>query len=152
MIIEYKKGNLLDVTSGYLAHGVNCQGVMGSGIALQIREKYPIVYTKYHNLCKIASPDELLGASQMVIINENLTIFNVFSQLKYGKDKKRYASLKAIRSGFTYINLWMNINNQQRPILNIPKIGAGLGGLDWNDVERVINEVTDNIDITVYEL
>ena len=32
-MIEYRKGNLLDVTSGLIAHGVNCQGVMGSGVA-----------------------------------------------------------------------------------------------------------------------
>lgn len=40
-------GNLLDIESGIIAHQVNCKGVMGAGLAKQIRLKYPIVYQAY---------------------------------------------------------------------------------------------------------
>lgn len=40
-MIEYRKGNLLDITSGVIVHGCNMRGVMGSGVALAIRNKYP---------------------------------------------------------------------------------------------------------------
>ena len=38
-------GNILSNNSGIIVHGVNCQKVMGSGIALQIKNQYPIVYS-----------------------------------------------------------------------------------------------------------
>ena len=34
-----------------ICHQVNCQGVMGSGIAKQVREKYPNVYNSYKKAC-----------------------------------------------------------------------------------------------------
>ena len=43
-MIHYVKGNLLDSDCDYICHQVNCQGVMGSGIAKQIRERWPEVY------------------------------------------------------------------------------------------------------------
>ena len=48
-MITYVKGNLLESDCNYICHQVNCQGRMGSGIAGQIREKWPIVYEMYHN-------------------------------------------------------------------------------------------------------
>ena len=41
------KGDLLNETTGLIAHGVNCQGVMGKGIALAIKKKYPQVFIDY---------------------------------------------------------------------------------------------------------
>jgi O-acetyl-ADP-ribose deacetylase (regulator of RNase III) len=49
-MIHYVKGNLLDSNCDYICHQVNCQGVMGSGIARQIRERYPVVYLYYKML------------------------------------------------------------------------------------------------------
>ena len=47
MEIIYKNGNLLDAQTAVIAHQVNCQGVMGSGVAKQIRDKWTNVYTAY---------------------------------------------------------------------------------------------------------
>ena len=47
MKIIYKKGNLLDAQTDVIAHQVNCQGVMGSGVAKQIKEKWPDVFKQY---------------------------------------------------------------------------------------------------------
>ena len=46
-MIETRKGNLLEQTKGVIIHGCNCQGVMSSGIALQIRNKWPGVFETY---------------------------------------------------------------------------------------------------------
>ena len=50
-MIHYVKGNLLDSNCDYICHQVNCQGVMGSGIARQIRERWPEVYKDYYDHC-----------------------------------------------------------------------------------------------------
>ena len=51
MEIVYKEGNLLDAQTDVIAHQVNCQGVMGSGVAKQIRDKWPRVYDSYVTYC-----------------------------------------------------------------------------------------------------
>jgi O-acetyl-ADP-ribose deacetylase (regulator of RNase III) len=48
-MLHYKKGNLLEVKEGIITHGVNCQGVMGSGVALAIKQKYPSAFYSYKN-------------------------------------------------------------------------------------------------------
>ena len=47
-MIKVVKGNLLDATEAIIAHQVNCQKKMNSGVAKAIREKYPIVFDIYH--------------------------------------------------------------------------------------------------------
>ena len=50
MIYEVK-GNLLDSSCDYICHQVNCQGIMGAGLAGQIRTHWPEVYEEYRTLC-----------------------------------------------------------------------------------------------------
>ena len=53
-MIEYIKGDIRDTDCKVIAHGVNCQGVMGSGVAKALYEKWPEVkksYLKYCNKC-----------------------------------------------------------------------------------------------------
>lgn len=154
-MIEYRKGNLLDVTSGVIAHGVNCQGVMGSGVALAIRKKYPLVYKRYLGFCKIEdneSTSDLLGLVQYVPVDiQNnqpavLLVANCFTQDFYGS-KGRHVNYEAVAKCFSKLNEMSDEYGQ----LNIPKIGAGLGGGDWNVIEAIIkSEYKD--DVIVWEL
>ena len=52
MSITWIVGNILDAKADAILHQTNCKGVMGAGLALQIRNKYPDVYAKYRILCK----------------------------------------------------------------------------------------------------
>jgi O-acetyl-ADP-ribose deacetylase (regulator of RNase III) len=47
--MKFLSGNLLDVNDGIIVHGCNCQGVWGSGVAKQMKEKYPEAFTKYQS-------------------------------------------------------------------------------------------------------
>jgi O-acetyl-ADP-ribose deacetylase (regulator of RNase III) len=47
MIEIVEHSNLLEVKSGIICHQVNCIGAMGTGIALQIRNKWPVVFNDY---------------------------------------------------------------------------------------------------------
>lgn len=46
-MIEYIKGNILNVTEGIIVQQVNCMGVMGAGLAKQIKDKWPNIYNDY---------------------------------------------------------------------------------------------------------
>ena len=81
MELVYCNGNLLDAQTTIIGHQVNCQGVMGSGVAKQIKEKWPGVFSHYQSRCRdIATP---LGDVQLVKVNDTQYIANIFGQFDY---------------------------------------------------------------------
>lgn len=46
-MLKVIEGDILTVTHGIIAHQCNCRGVMGAGLALQVRNKYSKVYSEY---------------------------------------------------------------------------------------------------------
>ena len=53
MVIYIKEGDIfkVDGVTSY-AHGCNCAGAMGKGIAVQFKTKYPEMYKTYKQMCK----------------------------------------------------------------------------------------------------
>ena len=85
-MITYVKGDLLDSNCDYICHQVNCRGVMGAGIAKQIRERFPEVYRVYNERYEYASrvlesTDKMLGSTDIVWVPEhNKYVVNMYSQ------------------------------------------------------------------------
>lgn len=148
-MIEIINANILKNTHGLIVHGTNCSGGFGSGIAGQIRMLYPQVYEEFK---KMKQGEHLLGVVQYVHIKDDLYIGNAFSQLHFGNDGKRYASVDAIYKALENAFKWCTIYNLP---LHAPKIGCGLGGLDWTlDVEPIFIELINkypSVDLTVYD-
>jgi len=81
MIEVLKNSNILDVQTGIICHQTNCVGVMGGGLALQIRNKWPEVYKQYCSFCEgyqNRKAIELLGYVQDVIVDNDLVVANCF--------------------------------------------------------------------------
>ncbi len=135
-MIEYKKGNLLDVTEGIIIHGCNAQGVMGSGVALAVKEKYPTAYKDYVAEYEYRSKLDI-GNTVKSWVSEDLMIINAITQDKYGRDNKRYVNYAAIVRCFDEAISYARAYQYD---LHFPKIGAGLGGGDWNIIEQLIND------------
>lgn len=141
-MIEYKKGNLLDVTEGIIVHGANAQGVMGSGVAKAIREKYPECFEQYrfqYEAYTLVLGDIVWWCK----VNENgggysddLYIANAITQEFYGTDR-RHVNYWAIANAFKEIFRQANV---VKATVHFPKIGAGLGGGDWDIIEAIIND------------
>lgn len=140
MINYHEPRDVTEVPRGIIAHGVNCQHAMGSGVALAIRKKWPIVYEHY-----MTGPQGLKALGRCVLINvdgsvrEDLFVANCYTQLNYGKDGAIYADRSAIRLSLSEVYRWADYYH-----LNVfmPKIGCGLGGLDWeHDVLPIIEEL-----------
>ena len=139
-MIEYRKGNLLDVKEGVIAHGVNCQGVMGAGVALAIKNAYPNVYDHYYSKCRADmqyDDCEILGDVQFVTVTEKplLVITNCFTQESCGQDK-RHVNYEAVAKCFWILNSRVKLYTYGP--LYIPKIGAGLAGGDWKVISAII--------------
>ena len=132
-------GNLLSNETGILIHGVNCQKVMGSGIALQIKNQYPEVYDSYLEYF-IENPSPL-GEIDIVIIKPDLMIVNAFTQMYYGKNPNtRYVSYDAIDNCFKAIaNFYESEELKHKNIpIRFPLIGAGKGNGNWHCIHEII--------------
>lgn len=147
-MIHYKKGNLLDVTSGVIIHGCNAQGVMGSGVALAVKEKYPKAYQVYKDF-EARHTLRLGSISQVRISNTQLYIANIITQEFYGRDPNtRYVSYGAVHLGFENLN---NFHVEDIPF-HFPKIGAGLGNGDWNIIADLIELACPSRELICWEL
>ena len=133
-MIYYKEGNLLDMFEqdkfDCIAHGANCFNIMGAGIADQIRNRFPIAYVSdklYH-----LSPLERLGNFSYGDTDHGV-VYNLYTQFSPGP----HATLAAIELAFQKLNHFIDKDH----LLGIPKIGCGIGGLNWVDVAFTILSV-----------
>ena len=128
--------DILTVESGVICHQVNCQGVMGSGLAKSIRAKWPQVYTDYVKFCNSYKYDfERLGEAQFIKVGENLWVCNIFGQLNYGTGERQtdYAALKSVFKELPNSKL----GNQQ---FYFPYLfSSNLAGGNWNIVSKMID-------------
>lgn len=147
MKIEYRQGDLLESGScNVIAHGCNAQGVMGSGIAKQIRERYPKAYTAYRK--EYEERGLFLGDIVSVFIPEQkIWILDCITQQNYGRDGKLYVDYGAIRTCMQKINMFL-----YAPCCRLPRIGAGLAGGDWGIIETIIEEEMTRVKPIVYTL
>lgn len=147
MITKEIQGNILDTELKYIAHGVNSQDVMGSGVAKVLFKKYPDVKKRYHEYCNVVEIERRLeSVCSTQIQKDGKVIFNMFTQYNYGYDGKRYVNYAAIVQCLTKI-----VNQGTVKVLAIPRIGFGLAGGDWEIVKQLINDVTqDKLEVWVY--
>lgn len=150
MKIIYREGNVLECAEPWILHGVNCQGVMGSGVAKAIRAKYPSAYAVY----KVWEDQNglELGGVTFAEQADGKTIFNGLTQNFYGRDGKCYVDYTAIREVIEAIDDYAAKHVEYMPSVAMPKIGAGLGGGDWNFISTIIEECSHNFQPVVYTI
>ena len=136
------KGDILNIDSDVIVQQVNCQGVMGSGLAKQIRDKYPVVYEEYKEYCKNVKPEELLGFHQIVKVEDSKFVVNIFSQLHYGRSKHIvYTNYEALERAINIVIIKLDMSNAKS--IAFPKnIGCGLANGDWNKVYQIIKRAS----------
>jgi O-acetyl-ADP-ribose deacetylase (regulator of RNase III) len=133
MPVVFIKGDLF-ATEGLVAyaHGVNCAGAMGAGIAIEFKKRWPRMYEEYALRCA----DRRFQLGDVFPWSEDgVTVYNLGTQEHWRKKSQLPALAKALRSMTT---LATNAGIER---VGLPRIGAGLGGLDWMRVKRVLTEV-----------
>jgi len=140
-MITKVKGSVLDAT-GFIVHCVNCQGVMGSGVAKAIRERWPIVFDRYEKVSapylESGSNPLMLGKIQMVEVGNTQVVVNLFGQLNYGGGGgTRYMSYDAFDTGFkTFASHF--VGEKEKVAVNFPLLGAVLAGGEWSIISSII--------------
>jgi O-acetyl-ADP-ribose deacetylase (regulator of RNase III) len=149
MTVKIIVGDLLNSTEDIIGHQVNCQGVMGSGVALALREQYSNLYSSYKQFCNNHTPHDLLGKCQIVKTGSKFTA-NLFGQLNYGRQKIRYTDYDALKNSL--IALKKNAIEKGHSVALPFNIGCGLANGNWGIVEPMIQEVFIDYEVTLYKI
>jgi O-acetyl-ADP-ribose deacetylase (regulator of RNase III) len=136
MTIIYKSGDIFAEPAEAIVNTVNCVGVMGKGIALEFKKRWPENYKAYKKKC-----DQKLLMTGKVFVFENSDFF--------GKDDHRFlinfptkkhwrskSELSYVEDGLD--DLITQIKKMGIKSVAIPPLGCGNGGLDWEDVKILI--------------
>ncbi len=145
-MIKIVSGNILkDNNSQAITNPVNCVGVMGAGLALQFKKQYPNNFKEYKLACNLNKVK--LGKMFITRLEYNRYIINFPTKYHWKENSK----IEYINTGLE--NLLFQLNDLNIKSIAIPKLGCGLGGLDWNDVKQSIIDIFHNteIDVIIYE-
>lgn len=139
-MITVERGNVLKQERGFIVHGCNCKGVMGGGIALQIRNQFPAAYKAYKD--NEANAGLMLGSISFAEVKPDLFIVNAYTQDEYGT-YQRQVNYEAVAQCFQHVVTLaediVEARNTKLPIM-FPKIGAGLAGGNWNIIQTIIDK------------
>ena len=136
-------GDMLEIKQGILVHQVNCQGVMGAGIAKAIADKWPFVKEAYTAVCRKHGRG-MLGRVHVITIDNGLYVANLFGQDRYGRDK-RYTNYMALHKGLRSLANWRSVTEgmSNDPIrAYFPhKMSCSNAGGDWYLVYKKIKNM-----------
>lgn len=132
-----------------IVHGCNAQGRMGSGFAKELRERYPFAYQEYKTVHE--SEGLKLGSTVYYMANYNLVIANAITQEFYGYDGEKYISYDAIDTVFKDMNEFIAQTGRVTH-LHFPKLGADLGGGNWDVISQIIDTRITNASKHLYIL
>jgi O-acetyl-ADP-ribose deacetylase (regulator of RNase III) len=147
MPIQFVSGDLFvnRFQTQAFAHGCNCQGAMGAGIAIGFREQYPEMFTEYRRRCKAQPREFSLGDAFLWKSTNQPWVFNLGTQEGVWRARASYEAIeKALKS------MMEQADRESIRSIAIPKIGAGYGGLSWKKVRAVIESIFGNWNGTLY--
>jgi O-acetyl-ADP-ribose deacetylase (regulator of RNase III) len=146
MPTTFTKGDLFN-TEGIraYAHGCNCAGAMDAGVAVAFKKRWPRMFEEYAARCADGrfhlgdvfawSEDEPDGSS--------VVVYNLATQEHWKKKAKLPALTQALRKA---VEMAARAGVER---IGLPRIGAGLGGLDWPRVKSVLGVVGGETPVTL---
>jgi O-acetyl-ADP-ribose deacetylase (regulator of RNase III) len=154
MTFEIIQGDLFDREHLFdaLAQGVNCQGIMGGGIAVTFREKFPAMHDDYQRVCMkfgdalgglihvtrgVPEPSSAYRAYTLL----GPAIYNLFSQVMMGENGD-YRLLQQAA-----ISMLFDAEEMQYTRVGLPWIGCGIAGLERHNVEHIFRSIFGDSDV-----
>ena len=139
-MIKYYSGTVFNTQADALVNTINCDGVMGAGIALEFGLRYPDMYEDYIRKCK----DNEIHVGQVDYYKTNsITIINFPTKFHF-KFPSQIQWVEAGLQNFVDTYKYHNISS-----VAFPKLGTNKGGLDWNQVKPLMEKYLENLDIEV---
>lgn len=148
-MIEYTTGDLLTAKTEAIVNTVNCVGVMGRGIALQFKKKFPENFKAYAAACE---NKEIKPGYMHVHEREDMFFPRYIINFPTKNHWQAKSKMGDIETGLD--DLVQVVKNKKISSIAIPPLGSGLGGLNWLDVKKKIEEKLshlEDVQILVYE-
>ena len=143
-MIELRAGDILKADAEAIVNSVNCMGIMGRGIALQVKRAYPENFRAYKAAC---SREDVRPGRMLVFetgyLNNPKFIIN-FPTKRHWRGRSR---IEDIDAGLGALADEIRIRGIRS--IAVPPLGCGLGGLNWADVRPRIEAALGNMDVSV---
>jgi len=148
-MIELKKGDILKEETEAVVNTVNTKGVMGKGIALQFKERFPENYKRYKKACEAGDVEtgKMFVTETGLLLNPRYVIN--FPTKEHWKNPSK---MEYIHEGLK--NLVRVVQEKNIQSISIPPLGCGNGGLDWDEVKPAIENALSgisNLKVVLYE-
>lgn len=141
-LFDFFVGGPMKERCDVIMHVCNCQGVMGSGIALSIRKKFPPAYEAYKGFhMRMGGSDIPLGSISHATINgDGKLIINLHAQRFYGGDGRRYLDYEALYKCLVTASVLVFAEGHTR--IGVPYLmGCDRAGGDWKIVDAMCESV-----------
>lgn len=133
MTLEIKQGDLLKADVDAIVNTVNCVGVMGKGIALQFKQKWPENFKAYERACK---REEVVPGKMFVYDSGGLVRPHFIINFPTKKHWRGKSKMEYVTQGLD--DLINQIKRLGIKSIAVPPLGCGNGGLEWNEVRKLI--------------
>lgn len=142
-----KRGDIFKSSCEVIANPINCVGVMGGGLALAFKKKFPEHFETYKKMCQ--NGEIKVGELYVIDGDEKHKILLFPTKIHW----RNPSLMEYVVDGLKY--LAENYEKMDIKSIAIPAIGCGLGGLNWEDVKdqiiSVLSELDNKIEIEIYE-
>ena len=139
-------GDILLSEAKAIAHGVAPNDHFDQGLALALRERFPAMAKDFRHYCHQQNPKPgnawLWAGPEKVVVNLMTQEPAPVNKAHPGK-----ASLQNINHALK--SLCGILEKQKITSLALPRLATGVGGLEWNDVEPLIEKHLGDIKIPV---
>jgi len=126
--------NLLDANVEALVNTVNTVGVMGKGLALQFKRRFPSNFEVYEQACR---QGEVQVGRMLVVATAARSGPRLIINFPTKKHWKHPSRLEYVREGL--VALVREVKTRGVRSIAIPPLGCGNGGLAWSDVRPLID-------------
>jgi O-acetyl-ADP-ribose deacetylase (regulator of RNase III) len=137
-VIQEVKGDILLSRAAVIAHGVSPNDDFHQGLARALREKWPAMYKDFRHYSKTHSPKA--GGLWAWMGADGQRIVCLFTQDPAPAEGVRPGRASLQHVGHALKALHQLAVQEKWPSIAMPRLGAGMGGLDWKDVEPLVRQ------------
>lgn len=141
-MIRYLEGDIFKSPAQTIVNTVNTVGIMGKGIALAFKERYPEMFEEYKRKCE---KRELTAGKLMIWNNAPDHKILLFPTKEHWRSPSKIEYIEKGLETFRKKYLDMGITS-----IAFPKLGTGNGGLKWEDVQPVMEKYLKRLVIDIY--
>lgn len=148
-MIKFVSGDFFSYDADIMVNTVNCVGVMGAGVALAFKKRFPEMFSDYVQQCKrnLIRPGHPTVWVQKDMISKKVEIINFPTK----NDWRKPSEYPYIEEGLEWLASFLE--ERAGKIVTLPALGCGHGGLEWEKVRAMILEKLEDspADIYVFE-